>query len=42
MTRKWMFLFALLLLGCLSYSQEVKKEADAAKTKMDVFVSKTG
>ena len=42
MTRKLIFLFSLLLLGNLIYSQEVKKEADAAKTKMDVFVSKTG
>lgn len=33
---------AVILLTALSYGQEVKKEAEAVKTKMDVFASKTG
>ncbi|MCH5719831.1 hypothetical protein [Niabella hibiscisoli] len=42
MIRKLMILSAVLFYSSVAFSQEVKKDADVAKTKMDVFVSRTG
>lgn len=39
---KKMTVALLLLAATRSYGQDVKKEADAVKTKMDLFASKTG
>lgn len=39
---KKMTVALLLLASTTSYGQDAKKEADAIKTKMDVFASKTG
>lgn len=42
MTRKIFFISALTIMSVVTYGQDVKKEAESIKTKMDVFASKTG
>lgn len=42
MLKKLCFISGILFITTLSYGQDVKKEAESVKTKMDVFASKTG
>lgn len=42
MLRKIIFISTLTIVSIATYGQEVKKEAEQIKTKMDVFASKTG
>ncbi|MCT2561932.1 MULTISPECIES: hypothetical protein [Chryseobacterium] len=42
MLKKIFSISAIAFITITSYGQEVKKEAETAKTKMDVFASKTG
>lgn len=42
MLKKLFCVSTIILLTTLSYGQDVKKESETIKTKMDVFASKTG
>lgn len=42
MTRKFLLISTLTIMSIATYGQDVKKEAETIKTKMDVFASKTG
>ncbi|MCO6462543.1 MAG: hypothetical protein J5I52_00200 [Saprospiraceae bacterium] len=42
MTRKFLLILTLTIMSIVTYGQDVKKEAETFKTKMDVFASKTG
>ena len=42
MIKKLTLILSLTMLSFAGYSQELKKEAETIKTKMDVFASKTG
>jgi hypothetical protein len=42
MIKRIMLAIALLAITATNYAQDVKKEAELVKTKMDIFTSKTG
>ena|SRR5690554_5987285 len=42
MVRKFFLISTLTIMSVATYGQDVKKEAENIKTKMDVFASKTG
>lgn len=42
MVRKFFLISTLTIMSVATYGQDVKKEAENVKTKMDVFASKTG
>lgn len=42
MVRKFFLISTLTIMSVATYGQDVKKEAENLKTKMDVFASKTG
>jgi hypothetical protein len=42
MVRKFFLISILTIMSVATYGQDVKKEAENAKTKMEVFASKTG
>jgi hypothetical protein len=42
MVSKFLFVSTLTIISIATYGQNVKKEAETVKTKMDVFESKTG
>ena len=42
MAKNLFLILSLTMLSIFSYAQDVKKEAEIVKTKMDVFASKTG
>lgn len=42
MTRKILLISTLTIMSVTAYGQDVKKEAETIKTKMEVFASKTG
>lgn len=42
MVKKILFISTLTIMSITTYGQDVKKEAETVKTKMDVFASKTG
>lgn len=42
MLKKTLFISTLSILSIITYGQDVKKDAETIKTKMDVFASKTG
>lgn len=42
MIKKYLILFTLLLSGTTLIAQEVKKDGESVKTKMDIFSSKAG
>lgn len=42
MIKKLLLIGALSILSISSFGQEIKKDAESVKTKMDVFASKTG
>lgn len=42
MVRKFFLVSTLTIMSVATYGQDVKKEAENVKTKMDVFASKTG
>lgn len=42
MLKKLMLISTVTVMSVTSYAQDVKKEAETVKTKMDVFASKTG
>lgn len=42
MMKKFLLISTLTIMSIVTYGQDVKKEAETIKTKMDVFASKTG
>ncbi len=42
MVRKFFLISTLTIMSVVTYGQDVKKEAENVKTKMDVFAFKTG
>lgn len=42
MVRKFFIISTLTIMSIATYGQDIKKEAETVKTKMDVFASKTG